>query len=704
MTVSPGRPGSTARSAAGRWRATAEATIARFRSADGLWLIALAGMVVAAALRIGLFDLVATVAAGERLVELPNVFATVDHPFHATRAETLRRALADGQLLRWVPHHQGGYPVEFYPLGVPYLDVLVWAVLLGAFPIVAVHKLVIGAIFFAPAVAFVLMARHDRWPISTAVMATAGHLLVSADWWHGGYTELVQWGLVTNVAANVALLFTLIWLTGALDAGGGSIAGAALAASFAIYSNPRILITLAVVGVAVAGAALLRHGGSPPILRRLVGRLGLVAGLTALLAAPELLALVRFADLYHFVRYESYADLGDYLAHSVEAVSRPVFVLGIAGAALGWRLPDRPVTRAAAVALSLHILVTLVLGGAGGQGVVEQLEATRLMPFQRLLTIYLAAVALAWAIDWVGARVVRLRAAVVHLVPLVAIVVLAVATLSTGDAAPLPGAPGATQRALYDVETAAQPTQADFLAAVQVADEAAAEGTSLLVIGSALSWHQRLWAPLETERFLLYDNWLWLWHAWHQGAAGYVPGGPHHYPNPELALDPAYLARHAIGAVIVADTQATGFARLAASSSVDLTRIAGGRFEVYTVDDPAAIVTVSDRPATDIHAEPGAIAATIDGDGGQAVIRQTWYPRWRAELDGEPVAIGRGESGYLTVDVPAGQHRLELTYAVDGLDWLGRLAAVIGLIATSGALIGPAIAGRRRSGAAGMVD
>ena len=78
----------------------------------------------------------------------------------------------------------------------------------------------------------------------------------------------------------------------------------------------------------------------------------------------------------------------------------------------------------------------------------------------------------------------------------------------------------------------ARPEQADLQVAIRAADEAAAPGTALLVLGSALSWHQQLWAPLWTERPLYYDNWLWYWHPDHAGTPGYAFPGRAPLPRP----------------------------------------------------------------------------------------------------------------------------------------------------------------------------
>ena len=187
---------------------------------DRLWLLLIALFMAAVAYRLGAFHLFATVVLEDgRRLRLPDTFATIDHPFHIARAETLRRALADGHPLRWLGHHQGGYPAEFYPLGAAWLEVIAWAIFVGALPTAAVHKVVVVLVFLLPGLAYALMARRDRLPLGVALFALAIHVAVPGGWWHGGYRELVEWGLITNVTASVALLFVLPLLARFLSSG-----------------------------------------------------------------------------------------------------------------------------------------------------------------------------------------------------------------------------------------------------------------------------------------------------------------------------------------------------------------------------------------------------------------------------------------------------------------------------------------------------
>src|SRR5215216_2021304 len=149
------------------------------------------------------FALWATVDLADGPRRVVDTYSAVDHPFHATRAATLLESLREGQLLRWVGHHQGGYPAEFYPLGIAWLEVVVTGISFGTLPVIAAHKLVVLLLFVAPVIAYWILARGDRLTPSIAFLALCLHLAIPGDWTQGGYTELVGWGLVTNVGGAV---------------------------------------------------------------------------------------------------------------------------------------------------------------------------------------------------------------------------------------------------------------------------------------------------------------------------------------------------------------------------------------------------------------------------------------------------------------------------------------------------------------------
>ncbi len=179
---------------------------------------------------------------GSRL-RIPFTFAGVDHPFHATRAETLKRSLADGQILRWIMNHQGGYPVEFYPLGAPWIEVLVWAAALGSLPLMYIHKIVVIAVFLLPLVAFAWIARTDRLTLGVAALAGALQIAIRGWWWSGGSMELIEWGLLTNVAGATIVLLALVAMTrGCFEQSRRHLALAALLITLAFYVNSRSLL------------------------------------------------------------------------------------------------------------------------------------------------------------------------------------------------------------------------------------------------------------------------------------------------------------------------------------------------------------------------------------------------------------------------------------------------------------------------------
>ena len=89
-------------------------------------------------------------------------------------------------------------------------------------------------------------------------------------------------------------------------------------------------------------------------------------------------------------------------------------------------------------------------------------------------------------------------------------------------------------------------------------------------------------------------------------------------------------------------------------------------------------------------------AATTSDTAGWLVFAQSWYPGWRATLDGRPAAVLRADVALMAVAVPAGRHEVRLMFAAP-LVWAG--------LAISGATLALLLAaaavglwrGRRRS-------
>ena len=350
--------------------------------------------------------------------------------------------------------------------------------------------------------------------------------------------------------------------------------------------------------------------------------------------------------------------------------------MGLLGLILGLLMRQRPATTSAAAALLLYLALTSTLVQfSAAANLMPQLEPTRLMPMQRLLTLYLASVAFWIILSWVVSKFAPARR---WLAPLLAVgigaAILLVQTRPLGGRALDPASSVVPPVSLYSVALSARPEQADLEEAIRVADETAIPGTALLVLGSALSWHQQLWAPLWTERPLYYDNWLWYWRPDHVGTPGYAYLAGHHYPDPVRTLERDYLARHGIGAVVV-----TGSPREAAAASPLLRPLREGIYDAYSVIDPVTTVTFGNQNAVSLRYSSQRIEAASEHSAAPIVARVNWHPRWEATVDSEPAGTERLSDGYVGIPSAAPVSQVELVYAAQPLDWVARVLSLIGL-------------------------
>ena len=589
--------------------------------------------------------------------KLPNALASVDHPFHAARFGELLEALGQGHAPRWVAEHQGGYPAEFYPFGGAILDLLVWLVTFGQMSIPMVHTWAVAVTFALPAVAFFWICSIADLTPWAGVVALAAHLCVRGWWWSGGSRELVEWGLITNVLASYLVFIALAALIQLERTGNVRWAPVpAVLIAWGIWTNPRSLIAVMTVLLAIAFVHLLHRRSNTSVTGQAIAIV-----IALLLAAPLLISLVRFNHLYFFVHFQGYDGVRSWLDSSVQATSTPIFVLALLGLLVTLRPRTTDPELIVGLAFLAYCAVTLYLVEIDWpRAMTEQLETTRLMPFQRLLMITLAAIAVGRALEWALPRLVWVGGAAAA----GAIVILYVV-------AP-PGLIPAGDRGLLREGTMATPGIADLRTSIGIADDAAKPSAALLILGHTDFWHDHLWATLWSDRRFYYDDWLWYWQREHVGA--YNPSIEHSYPQDSSAIDEEYLRIHGIGAVIV-----TGQAEPAAATAPFLTRIRDGVYDVYVVNDSTTLATLNGDSATTIeHGEKFEVTG-VDSVG-VLTVRQNWFPRWRARADGESAEIVHRPDGYMDVEVPAGTSTIELTYSVDAIDWLARGCVALGLI------------------------
>jgi hypothetical protein len=644
-----------------------------------LALVAMAGLALRVAWLLGAFDLMATIDLDGRLVTIANTFATVDHPFHSTRSDLLLESLRDGQILRWVGSHHGGYPVEFYPVGAVWLDVALWAALFGQFPIIAVHKLGVIVVFLLPGVAFWLLARGDRAHPFVPFLALAIHLAVPGYWWTGGYLELVEWGLVANVGGAVLALIALAALGRfVLDGGRWFAILAILASSGALFTNMRSGIAVGVSALAILLAVAIRRdpAHSAGVVVAVV-RIAMVAGVAILLAAPLLVAMAQYSDLYFFVHFKEYIDFRDYWDSVVASVSWWFLAPALVGIPVALVVRNLSMMRMVAISVVIYAALTVALSQGGtDNSVIRQLETPRLMPFQRLLTVYLAAAAIGWLAQRVAGLVVRTQWR--DTLVAAGIVAIAIVTVNAypGTFAPLPVN---DLTAPPEFHTTGGEEFAEFTDIVAAANDLRPDGTAILVVGDQNSWwHEQLWAPSVADGAYYYDDWMWYWHPDRPGPYNYDAG--HFFPSPAGVFTSDWLAANGVSVLVVTNTTGNPDPRHAAAGSPLFEfRQSIGYWDVYTVRDIVPIVTNGDVEPVTSTFESGNITATFENAGGEIQVRHNWYPRWTAFADGEEVPVARTDAGTMTFTVPDGTREVELRYAVTGLDWLGRIAAIAGV-------------------------
>ncbi len=80
---------------------------------------------------------------------------------------------------------------------------------------------------------------------------------------------------------------------------------------------------------------------------------------------------------------------------------------------------------------------------------------------------------------------------------------------------------------------------------------------------------------------------------------------------------------------------------------------------------------------------PDRLALRVRGEGGMAVVRRAFHPLWRARVDGRSAAVEPVDLVLLGVEVPAGEHRVELEVSA----WPETVAALLAAAAVGALLL-----------------
>jgi hypothetical protein len=120
----------------------------------------------------------------------------------------------------------------------------------------------------------------------------------------------------------------------------------------------------------------------------------------------------------------------------------------------------------------------------------------------------------------------------------------------------------------------------------------------------------------------------------------------------------------------------------------------GGDFDIaYGCGHPKLSVTAGTAQMTRFTANEVAIAVTTSA-GSTLTYRDAWTPAWQATVDSVPVPLGRNRDGFKTLQVPPGEHRVDLVLRPPvGERAMLMLAVLLGLSVAGQMLL--AFAGRR---------
>ncbi len=94
---------------------------------------------------------------------------------------------------------------------------------------------------------------------------------------------------------------------------------------------------------------------------------------------------------------------------------------------------------------------------------------------------------------------------------------------------------------------------------------------------------------------------------------------------------------------------------------------------------------------------PGRMRVSLTGTAGEPtylLVSETWYPDWRATVDGRPAQVVRADHALLSVMLPPGAKEVLLTFHSDAYA-RGKLVTLLAGLSTLALTVGPAIMTRR---------
>jgi len=646
------------------------------------WGIALIAILAAVAIHLGALDwyTAETIQTADGSTQrLPNTFASIDHPFHISKERQVLEAIRNFEFPRWIANHQGGYPVEFYPLGADLIVAAFWALGLGLVPLEVVHKLVVIAVLCIPAASYWAIARRDDLPASVAIVATLLHLFIPGSWMAGGPDELLRMGMWPNVAATYLTLPLLLFASDYLRTGRSrDLVFSVGVASLAIYTNPRSTIAIATVLLAVAIVTFLGSQQTSFIRTARIPalRLATFAGITVLLCSALLIPLRARQHEYEFLRFVEFDEASKFREYLGGAMPLEIVVLGLIGLAFAWRGKGY-YSRIVALWFPLGLVVVLTAGWAlRDLSFFAQLEGPRLIPMLRLPLLLLAAIAIHRI---VGTLLARFRATqatsfggVIAVVATAIVVLTPLSTLS------------ADERGLPAIETTDQPAFTGIAASAEAFARITTAEDRALIIGSPLSDHASFWIPALSDANAFHAAWIWYWKTPDFADRTRIAD-----INQALSVD--FLRRHGLTNVLIATNETT---YLNVAGSLDYLEPVGeapvGGYAMFRVIDSTGIgvVTIRDGSVLSVDASRERVHATVHANQSTELrIAINDYPAWSATVDGHAVPIHRDADGYMLIDIPEGDAEVELRYTVTPVVWLGRALTILGVISLIVAIV-----------------